>query len=159
MQESASSARLAPARACVMPALASAPVDVRAGTTYTAFATVRAAHGGAAIGLRYLDSAGGTVGEVWSARRSGNEQPATMRADAKAPSAATSVRIVVATTDETYVDDVLVSARFTDLGNQVKVDAPPTARRTAPMATAATSPTPPSPGDTASTPISSASTW
>ncbi|MFD2081851.1 hypothetical protein [Actinopolymorpha cephalotaxi] len=117
------SARLTPARACVMPALASAPVDVRAGTTYTAFATVRAAHGGAAIGLRYLDSAGGTVGEVWSARASANEQPATMRADAKAPAAAKSARIVVATTGETFVDDVLVSARFTDLGNQVKVNA------------------------------------
>ena len=117
------SARLTPSRTCAMPALAGAPVDVRAGTTYTAFATVRAAHGGAAIGLRYLDSAGNTVGEVWSARSTADEQPATIRTDAKAPPAATSARVVVAATGETYVDDVLVSARFTDLGNQVKVDA------------------------------------
>lgn len=102
---------------CRTPGAESTPVAVIAGTTYTAFVTTKEVRGEAAISLRYRDAAGRTLADVH-----GRGGPATTRiVSGTAPAGTATVSAVVTTDGEAYADDVLISARLTDLGAQINV--------------------------------------
>ncbi|HEY6737483.1 MAG TPA: hypothetical protein VI076_01425, partial [Actinopolymorphaceae bacterium] len=66
---------------------------------------------------------GRVVGRRWSDRTAVRPSPRTLRVSATAPAKATKAALVVETNGEARIDDALISARLTDTGPQISVDA------------------------------------
>ena len=112
------SVHLDPVPGCSHPGVESAPVTVSAGSTYTAFVTGNPVHGTVEAAIRYRD-ASGTVLQTTPFGH-GDEQSVTT-ASGLAPAGTASASVLVVGAGEVFADDVLLSAKFTDLGEQIDV--------------------------------------
>lgn len=123
-QNGAASLKLTTSAGCRLVGAMSTAVTVTPGQRYSAFATALGEGGSAVLALVFTDASGHvdavTPGSSGTAT-AGSWQP--LRVDAVAPASASRVAVVASAdpryTGSVYVDDVLITARDTDLGVQM----------------------------------------
>lgn len=112
------SALLQSQRSCPAPALTSTPFAVTAGSRFTGFISVHGSPGGIVdLALTFLDQNGTKV----QAERGRPAVRGTAKVTATVPAGATQASLTVQALGRVAVDDALVSAQFTDLGEQINV--------------------------------------
>ncbi|WP_157683433.1 NHL repeat-containing protein [Microlunatus soli] len=103
--------------ACQWPGASSSPVAVVAGEALTAFATIRATTR-AAIGIRFTDDSGSTVGRRTSPRTT-IDKDRSIEITATAPATATRAVVEIQALSSAAMDNVLITGPATALGTQI----------------------------------------
>lgn len=101
---------------CVTSGLLSSPVDAVAGEAYTVFADASGS-GKVSLGLRFLDEAGAVVESTHSERMGTDGE--FVEFTATAPAGTTAVAVEIGAQKQVRVDDVRITAPYTNLGPQI----------------------------------------